>query len=162
MAAGQPPGKVLTRALPWVQRIKKNQTVLPCAQMLADLRRIQWTGGDSIPILSFEFLVLTAARSGEVRLATWEEMDLETAVWSAPTERRSARKEHKVPLSGRAVEILGEVRNLVGDDGGLVFPAERQGNFCRTWLARRFCGGWKSPLLPTGSARYQGLPHGDV
>ena len=91
------------------------------------MRRIRGSGAGSITTLSFEFLVLTAARSGEVRLATWEEIDLKTDVWTVPTERMKARKEHKVPLSGRAVEILWEVRNLLGEDSGLVFPAGRNG-----------------------------------
>ena len=91
------------------------------------MRRIQWTGADSIPPLSLECLVLTATRSPEVRQATWGEMDLKTAVWTVPTEHMKVRKEPKVLLSSRVVDILGEVRNLVGEDSGLVFPAGRNG-----------------------------------
>ena len=71
--------------------------------------------------LAFEFLVLTAARSGEVRLATWDEMDAAGRVWTVPALRMKAKREHRVPLCGRALEILEAVRSL-GDGNRLVFP----------------------------------------
>ncbi len=70
--------------------------------------------------LAFEFLVLTAGRSAEVRLATWDEMDEAGRVWTISAERMKAQREHRVPLCGRAVEILDAARALGG--GGLVFP----------------------------------------
>ena len=51
--------------------------------------------------LAFEYLVLTAARSGEVRLATWDEIDTAGAVWTVPAARMRAKREHRVPLCGR-------------------------------------------------------------
>ena len=71
--------------------------------------------------LAFEFLVLTAARSGEVRLATWEEIDLGRRVWTISAMRMKAKREHRVPLSGRAAEIL-EAARMLGDGKSLVFP----------------------------------------
>ena len=71
--------------------------------------------------LAFELLVLTAARSGEVRLATWDEMDVAGRVWTVPALRMKAKREHRVPLCGRAIEILDAARAL-GDGSGLVFP----------------------------------------
>ena len=50
-----------------------------------------------------------AARSGEVRLATWDEMDLDAGVWTIPAARMKAKRDHRVPLSGRALAILGVV-----------------------------------------------------
>ena len=76
--------------------------------------------------LALEFLVLTAARSGEVRLATWDEMDVAGRVWTISAERMKAKREHRVPLCGRAVEILEAARTL-GDGNELVFPM-RSGN----------------------------------
>ena len=70
--------------------------------------------------LALEFLVLTAARSGEVRLATWDEMDVTGSVWTISAERMKAKREHRVPLCGRAVEILEAARTL--GNGDLVFP----------------------------------------
>ena len=80
----------------------------------------------SRPLL--EFLILTAARSGEVRLMTWDEVDLDGAVWTAPASRMKAKVMHRVPLSDRAVAILAQQR-MTYPDAGLVFPAPRGGVF---------------------------------
>ena len=66
--------------------------------------------------------MLTAARSGEARLATWSEVDLEARVWTVPAERMKANREHRVPLSERALHILGEALALA-DGSGLLFRA---------------------------------------
>ena len=71
--------------------------------------------------VAFEFLVLTAARSGEVRLAMWTEMDTTNHVWTIPATRMKAKREHRVPLCRRALEILDAARTL-GDGNPLVFP----------------------------------------
>ena len=76
--------------------------------------------------LALEFLILTAARSAEVRKATWDEIDLDGAVWVLPAERMKANREHRVPLSDRAVEVLGDAADL-SDGSGLVFPGARRG-----------------------------------
>ena len=62
--------------------------------------------------LAFEFLVLTATRSGEVRGAVWTEIDRDRGVWTIPAPRTKALREHRVPLSRRALEILEEARKL--------------------------------------------------
>ena len=98
--------------------------------------------------LAFEFLVLTAARSGEVRLAHWDEIDLDAREWTVPAERTKAHRPHRVPLSGRAMEILEEARTL-GGGGGLVFPSSE---------GRAFPGSRLSTLLrDLGIAA---VPHG--
>ena len=65
--------------------------------------------------LALEFVILTAARTGEVIGATWAEIDLGKAVWTIPAGRMKAGKEHRVPLSARAVEILKTTQALGGD-----------------------------------------------
>jgi integrase len=74
---------------------------------------------ESLSARALEFLILTAARTGEVIGATWSEFDLKARTWTIPAERMKAGVEHKVPLSDRAVEIL---RGLRPDDRGLIFP----------------------------------------
>jgi integrase len=74
---------------------------------------------------ALEFVVLTAARSGEVRGARWAEIDLESATWTVPGERMKAGKEHRVPLSDAALALLRELPRMAGTD--LVFPAPRGG-----------------------------------
>ena len=101
----------------------KAQRSLPHAEVAGAIAAVR--GSNVAPVLSlaFEFLVLTAARSGEVREATWNEIDLEAATWTVPASRMKAEREHRVPLSGRAVEILTEARALRSKHGGLVFPS---------------------------------------
>ena len=71
--------------------------------------------------LAFELLVLTAARSGEVRFATWDEMDRVGRVWTLSAARMKMKRDHRVPLCGRAIEILDEARTLGDDADPLVF-----------------------------------------
>ena len=66
-----------------------------------------------------------AARSGEVRGATWNEIDLEAATWTVPASRMKAGREHRVPLSQRALAVLAEASAFRTGEDGLVFPAQR-------------------------------------
>jgi len=81
---------------------------------------------DGVSAMALAFLILTAARSGEVRGATWQEIDLEKEVWSIPGERMKTGKPHRVPLSTSALETLNVIRPLSGGaDGDLVFPGQK-------------------------------------
>lgn len=81
---------------------------------------------NAVAALALEFTIFTAARSGEVRGATWAEMDLANRVWTVPAKRMKAGREHRVPLSARAVALLTKVRPLAGDDGdAVVFPNQK-------------------------------------
>ena len=73
---------------------------------------------------ALEFVILTAARSGEVRGATWNELNLEEATWIVPAERMKAGVEHRVPLSKAAVELLRALPRLEGSN--LVFPGSKK------------------------------------
>ncbi len=70
--------------------------------------------------LALRFCILTAARSGEVRHATWDEIDLDAGQWTIPAERMKARKEHRVPLSEAAIALLESLPRLANSP--LVFP----------------------------------------
>ena len=72
--------------------------------------------------LTFENRVLTAGRSGEVWLATWEGIDIASRVWTISVARIKPKREHRVPLCRRAVEILEAARSLGAGSSGLVFP----------------------------------------
>ena len=72
--------------------------------------------------LAFEFLVLTACRSGEVRGARWDEVDDAAAISTVPPARMKAKLEHRVPLTSQAVAVLDEAREIA-DRSGLVFPS---------------------------------------
>jgi integrase len=71
--------------------------------------------------LAFEFLILTAARTGDVIGARWEEIDLEAKTWAIPASRMKAGREHRVPLSARCAEILERAKEIT-DGGPVVFP----------------------------------------
>ena len=122
-----PAGKPVIRALPRVSRLKSHHRSLPPADVPAALKMVRESNSDPSTRLAFEFLVLTAARSNEVRQAIWLEMDLENAVWAVPAMHMKARREHWVPLSRRSLEILDQARELAREDEGLVFPADRSG-----------------------------------
>jgi len=81
-------------------------------------------GKDSLDVsrAMLEFLILTAARSGEVRGMTWLEVDLNNAIWTIPPERMKAKLQHRIPLSERAIEILTKQK---GQHEHLVFPSPR-------------------------------------
>lgn len=97
-------------ALPW-QKI---------GAFMADLRKRGGTGARAL-----EFAILTAARSGEVRLATWDEIDTASKVWTVPGERMKAGKPHRVPLSEPALKLLKNLPLQEGSD--YVFQATRGG-----------------------------------
>ncbi|MEL7461963.1 MAG: integrase arm-type DNA-binding domain-containing protein [Pseudomonadota bacterium] len=73
--------------------------------------------------LALHFLVLTAARSGEVRAATWDEIDLEGEVWEVPAERMKAKRTHRVPLSTEAKAVLLKAKALK-NPSNLIFPSQ--------------------------------------
>ena len=121
-----PAVRSLLKVLPSVKRLKEHRQASPYAQMPGAVVRVRESTADAPTKLAFEFLVLTAGRSGEVRAAEWGEIDWEAATWEVPAARMKARRPHRVPLSGRAIEILREAARF-GDGQGLVFPATRSG-----------------------------------
>ena len=102
--------------------IVQHRRALPHKDVAAAIETVRASASVAPAIkLAFEFLVLTAARSGEVRLATWDEIDTAGQVWTIPAMRMKAKREHRVPLCRRAAEILEAARTL-GDGKSLVFP----------------------------------------
>lgn len=114
-------GDVICVALPKTNSVKQHLRALPHSEVLAAITTIRGTDAYRATVLALEFLVLTAARSGEVRLAKWREIDMEAATWTIPAERTKMKREHRVPLSARALAVLGEAQQL-RDGTGLVFP----------------------------------------
>lgn len=115
----------LDKLLPAPGKIQKvqHQRALPIDDMksfMADLRKM-----DGIAATALEFVILTATRSGEVRGATWEEVDLTSNVWTVPAERMKAGREHRVPLTPRCIEILKSLPRI--KDCAYLFPAPRGG-----------------------------------
>jgi integrase len=82
---------------------------------------------DSIVAKALEFIILTAARNGEVLHARWPEIDFTNKLWTVPAARMKAGEEHRVPLSDRAVAILHDMQKYQASESGLVFPGYVEG-----------------------------------
>ena len=119
-----PAGDALGAALPRNGSRSKHHAALPHAEVAAAIAKVRASGAYRAAVLAFEFLVLTAARSGEVRGARWDEIDLEAETWTVPGGRMKGGRPHRVPLTARALDVLAEAREL-GAAGGLVFPSIR-------------------------------------
>jgi integrase len=112
--------KTLLPAISKTQRIK-HHPALPFAQIsgfMVQLKKMEGYGARAL-----EFCILTAARSGEVRGATWSEIDMDSGVWIIPKERMKAGKEHRIPLSGAALKLLRELPRMEGSE--YLFPSPR-------------------------------------
>jgi integrase len=102
----------------------EHHAALPFAEIGAFMQRLREVKG--IGARALEFAILTAARSGEVRGATWAEVDLKAAVWIVPGSRMKMGREHRVPLSAPVIALLNALPRMAGTD--LLFPAPRGGS----------------------------------
>ena len=117
-----PAGDAIGAALPKQGVRPRHFAALPYGKVAEAIAAVRGSGAPALTVLAFEFLVLTACRSAEVRGARWEEMDLEAREWRIPAGRMKTNREHRVPLSTRAMAVLGEAK--AWDDGsGWVFPS---------------------------------------
>ena len=104
------------------QDVIEHRRALPHREVAAVIRTVRAAAAvPDVAKLAFEFLVLTAARWSEVRWAEWEEIDRDAGVWTVPARRMKANRQHRVPLCGRALEILKAVQALDEGAGPLVF-----------------------------------------
>ena len=115
-----PAGDALAAALPRNGNHRQHFKAVRYDRVSGALATVRASGAWWATKAAFEFLTLTAARSGEVRGARWSEIDED--VWIVPGERMKGGKVHRVPLSPRALEILEEARERTGGEG-LIFPS---------------------------------------
>lgn len=114
----------LKNVLPVRQKLSRgHHAALPYGEVPRVVKRLRAL--DGISARGLEFLILTAARSGEVREATWSEIDLDAKVWTIPAKRMKAGREHRVPLTQRVVEILEALKAARISD--FVFPGQKPG-----------------------------------
>ncbi len=126
----------------------RHMRALPHSEVASAIEKVRASNTRPVVQLAFEFLVLTAVRSGEVRGAVWTEIDRDEGVWTIPAPRTKGNREHRVPLCRRASEILEEAR-MLGRGSPLVFPGVRGKPFASTAL---------SELL--GELKIAAVPHG--
>lgn len=115
-------GEVIDGALPTMPAFKAHYRALPYGEVAAALETVEASGASMTAKAALRFLILTAARSGEVRGATWAEIDMEAREWRIPAHRMKTGIEHRVPLADAALAILDRMRAL-NDGSGLVFPS---------------------------------------
>jgi len=125
----------LDQLLPAPTKVRRveHYKYIPYEELPGVLRKIRTMPG--IAPAALVFMALTAARGIEVRQAEWSEIDLETALWTIPGRKMKAGKEHRVPLSRPAVELLRELPRLGGSED-LVFPSPTGGTLSDMALKR--------------------------
>ncbi len=120
-----PAGDILAAALPQVSRKATPRLALPHGEVSRALEKVRQSSAGPGVRFAFEAMVLCAVRPGEARRATWDEVDLESAVWTIPASRMKAGRAHRVPLSPQALAVFREARAI--RDGALVFPSRKPG-----------------------------------
>lgn len=115
----------LDKLLPARSKVKKTEhhAALPWLQMGAFMVKLREQEGTAAKAV--ELAILTACRSGEVRGAVWDEFDLDAGIWIIPPERMKAKKEHRVPLQEKAIQLLRKQKELFPN--GYVFPGMKEG-----------------------------------
>ena len=112
-----PAGPALKANLP-KQPAANHHKALPHGEVMGAIQAVRESTSNDVSKLAFEFMVLTASRIGEVLGSRWSEIDLDARIWTIPASRMKADREHRVPLSDRAVQIL---RGTGDKRTGLVF-----------------------------------------
>ena len=131
------------------QSVVEHMRTVPLGGVAGAIRKM-WGSCATPPVkLAFELLVLTAARPGEVCGARWDEIDLRARVWTIPARRMKSKREHRVPLCGRAMEILEAAREVGDGRGPLVFPSQGGKPISITRLPRMLSK-LKVPAVPHG------------
>ena len=115
-------GEAIDGALPPMPRLKAHLRALPYQEVAAALATVEASKASLASKLCLRFLVLTAARSGEARGATWDEIDMDAGEWRIPGARMKTGETHRIPLSDAALEVLEQARPL-RNESGLIFPS---------------------------------------
>ena len=118
---GDNPVDGVTKVLPKVRQAATHHAALPYAHVPAFIKALRAFEANEPTKLAFEFLIMTGTRTSEVLGARWEEIDMESKMWTIPGVRIKAGREHRVPLSDRAIELL-KAAQVICNGGPYVFP----------------------------------------
>ena len=121
--ASEAPMRSLAKGLPRQPKKDGHFAALPYTQVPELIARLRERS--SIGRVALEALILTAARSGEIRGATWNELDLEAGLWSVPAERMKMARPHLVPLAPQAVDAFMRAKAFSAPCTTLVFPGQQ-------------------------------------
>ena len=122
----------VTKVLPKHREETTHHAALPYKAVPAFIHTLRTADTSESIRLAFELLILTATRTNEVLRAMWTEVNLDAKVWTIPGSRMKAGREHRVPLSARAVEILKRAQQCAGE-APTCFLAARRRSRCRIW-----------------------------
>lgn len=117
-----PAGEAIGGALPAMPGVRQHYRALPYSDVPAALETVEASGASMAARLCLRFLVLTAVRSGEARLAQWDEIDMEARIWTIRANRMKMKHPHAIPLSDAAVAVL-ERADPLRDETALIFPS---------------------------------------
>ena len=120
-----PAGEAIDAALPKTPAVRRHFRALPYEEVTDALAAVEASTAGRSAKLCFRFTVLTAARSGETRSARWDEIDMNARTWTVPGDRMKAGREHRVPLSPAALDVLRAAK-VLRDGSGLVFPSPQR------------------------------------
>jgi integrase len=117
----------LENVLPKLSKVRavEHHAALPWKEIAGFVQRLQKEEG--VAVLALRFAIMTAARTGEVIGARWDEIDTKAALWTVPGDRMKAGREHRVPLTQAALDVLAAARAAGGDDAVFVFPGGKAG-----------------------------------
>ena len=121
-----PAGKQVVLALPKVRTEVKHHAALHYSEFPAAYRRISESEFKPVYRQLLHFIFLTGCRSGEARAAEWTEIDWTANVWTVPANKAKSRREHRIPMSNQAMELLRDAWESTGGEG-LVFQSPRTG-----------------------------------
>jgi len=119
--AGVNPTLGIKRVLGKHRASKAHHPALPFAQVPTFVAALRRSASDESVRLAFELILLCAARTSEVRLATWAEIDMDAKTWTRPARHMKARVPHRIPLATRCIEIL-ERAKILSNGATHVFP----------------------------------------
>jgi integrase len=142
------PMAAINKSLPKSRAVAKHHASLPYGDVPAFMARLGER--ESMGRLALAAAILTAVRSGEVRGATWAEIDLERALWTIPAERMKAGREHVIPLSDAALRVFERAREFREVGSEYVFPGMARGKPLSDMTLTKVCR----------DMAIEGVPHG--
>jgi integrase len=142
------PLAAMNKSLPKSRAKAAHYNALPHTQVPAFVERLREV--ESIGRLAFEALILTAARSGEIRLASWSEVDLDTKLWTIPAARMKAGRAHVVPLSQPAIDVLTKAKAFREARSDLIFPGRLSGKPLSDMTLTKICRDMGINAVPHG------------
>ena len=118
------PTQSLNQALPKNPNKQKHRKSIHYDQVNYCIKSVRQSNAMLSTKMALEFLILTATRSGEVRLATWDEVNFNSCIWTIPAQRMKSKEEHIIPLADRPMEILEYMKGL-GLSKRLIFQGSK-------------------------------------